>query len=142
MNLDHINTIEDFKQRVPALISCGGEDSNNELEEIFKRFMNGVNQKKCRSKSRYDNLRKALMRSIARIERYNQPLTLENVVNSLRYCQYDDDGFLVIENIEYDHSKKEECVYWYDGNGKERIIPTARLKERLDGYGVKLLKPT
>jgi len=110
MNLDHITTLEDFKQRIPALISCGDDDSFLELEEIYKRFDHGRKLKKSKSDGRSDNLKKVLVNAIERLERYNQPLTYENILNSLGYCFYDDDGQLIIERIEYESERMEVCI--------------------------------
>ncbi len=139
MNLDHITTIEDFKQRIPALISCGGVDSEDELCEIFKRFNHGRKMKKRRSGKRTDQLGKAIIKSVERLKRYKQPLTLENVANGLNYCLYDDDGQLIIESIEYDQERMEKCIYWWRSNGNDAITPVSRIRDRLKRLGGNLI---
>ncbi len=141
MNLDHITTLEDFKQRITALISCGGEDSSLELNEIFKRYNHGRLLKESKSGTRSDNLKKILIKLIKYMEYRKHPLTMANIRRGLEDFLYEngDDGKMIIERIEYNPERMEGCIYWWQTKGDDRVTPMSKVRERLKRMGVKII---
>ena len=90
-----------------------------------------------RSEKRKDRLHLLLEKSIHRIEKKSLPVTIRRAAYGLLDFREDESGFRIIERIDYDSEKMEECVIWNNDKDIEKTTLFSEIARRLRRAGIK-----